>query len=362
MSNQEEERLLNGGDSQINSDLQDNAIKEEDSDSEAVETINYDPTLDSDNDESEEGITTRYSENIISLLKPVSIAMIIVIWAVHTLSPILNSSGVPVSSAVMVYTESESDSGWLKLGGALLNALIVVAMVCVITVILVLLFVYNCYKIIYGWLITSSAVLLFTMGWLWLEFTLRAYSLTIDYFSYFFLLYNFTILGVVSIFWQAPTIFTQAYLIVVSCMTGWWLTRLPEWTTWAILAAVAIYDVIAVLTPKGPLKLLVETAEKRKVPIPGLIYESKKFKLGLGDFVFYSVLVGRASMFDSVTMFACFVCILTGLCLTLFCLGIFKKALPALPISIALGLIFYFVTRFGVTPYITNNSIQQINV
>jgi hypothetical protein len=30
---------------------------------------------------------------------------------------------------------------------------------------------------------------------------------------------------------------------------------------------------IAVLTPQGPLKLLVEEAERRKEPIPGLVYQ-----------------------------------------------------------------------------------------
>ncbi|KAL1420474.1 hypothetical protein MTO96_024296 [Rhipicephalus appendiculatus] len=69
--------------------------------------------------------------------------------------------------------------------------------------------------------------------------------------------------------------------------------------------------------------------------------KSQGIKMGLGDFVLYSVLVGKVSTFgDWTIVFACFVGILTGICVTLFILNITRKALPALPVSMALGLIF----------------------
>lgn len=163
-------------------------------------------------------------------------------------------------------------------------------------------------------------------------------------------------------------------------------SRLPDWSTFAILAIISIYDLVAVLAPCGPLKILVETAQQRQEPIPALLYNTlaymfmadqetpieekneeqpkkrKGVKLGLGDFIFYSVLIGRAALFNMLTVFTVFIAIVTGLFLTLLLLAIFRKALPALPISIFLGLTFFFLSKTFLLPYVINIGSKQVFV
>jgi len=279
-------------------------------------------------------------------------------------------SGTNVS-ATIAFTENDTDGAGTVAWKAILNALIVLVAILMTTVIFVILYKYRCLKIIYGWLITSSLILLGAFGAIFAIFLLQVWNIAMDDITFVFLLWNFAVVGILAIFWHAPTKVNQGYLILVSGLLAIFFTRLPTWTTLAILAVVAIYDIVAVLSPCGPLRMLVETAQQRQEPIPALLYNASVFmmmadtqeveedkrkgiKLGLGDFIFYSVLIGLAALNDMITVFTCFIGIITGLFLTLLLLAIFRKALPALPISIALGILFYLITSIILLPFVVN--------
>jgi len=219
-----------------------------------------------------------------------------------------------------------------------------------------------------------------------------------DYYTFAFLMWNFAVVGGIAVFHYAPVRVTQAYLIIISALMAVAFAALSfkgyDWPTWALLAAVALYDLVAVLCPKGPLRVLVETAQERQEPIPALLYngsltttmmtqppdsntpatgssesvgeqpppeeEKKSVKLGLGDFVFYSVLIGQAAMFDVISVFMCFLAIIAGLFITLLLLALFRSALPALPMSIFLGIIFYLLSKVFVLPFVQMIGSQSV--
>ena len=91
-------------------------------------------------------------------------------------------------------------------------------------------------------------------------------------------------------------------------------------------------------------------------------YLPDAIKLGLGDFIFYSVLVGRAAMYDMLTALVSYVAIMAGLGTTLLLLALYRKALPALPISIALGVLFYVLARLLLEPFVLNLSTSLVFV
>ena len=174
------------------------------------------------------------------------------------------------------------------------------------------------------------------------------------------MLWNFSAVGTITVFWsspilglgkEAPVWLARCYMVVVSALLGWSLTKLPEWTTWAVLIALAFWDVLAVGCASGPLRKMVDLAQERDEPIPGLIYPGEGIQLGLGDFIFYTMLVGRAAMSGTAAFVCCTIAVLSGLGGTLALLALTRHALPALPISIALGAVVYFTTTAAVSPF-----------
>mmetsp|Transcript_13151 Transcript_13151/g.21335 ORF Transcript_13151/g.21335 Transcript_13151/m.21335 type:complete len:389 (+) Transcript_13151:2270-3436(+) len=372
----------------------------------------------SQNEKNEKFRELMYSFNsFTAVMWPVTFTMILASLAIVYINDGTNGNGSGgLATLPTIVDESAADGSLAKAGGALLNALVIIGIVAGMTFLMVILYYFQCMIVFIGWLVISTGMLLsFTTSFM-VYTAFEVYHVPFDSISYWFFWYNFAVCGILAIFYQKgiPSIVTQTYLVIVSVVMAWLLTKyLPAWTSWCLLVLLALYDLCAVLTPCGPLKCLIEIAQSRPEgtsSLPGLLYEAairddhgtgrasnnntetaiasptisfdqelgttperqvpqnvappkaveeyqsiadrSSIKLGLGDFVFYSVLVGRAALYGFTTFIAVFITVLGGLGMTLFLLAVYHKALPALPISIILGVIFYFSTEWCVTPMV----------
>ena len=105
---------------------------------------------------------------------------------------------------------------------------------------------------------------------------IQHFSIPIDSITCILLLFNFTIVGVLSMFSGGmPIVLRQGFMLLLGVIVAVWFTKFPEWITWVLLVALALYDLVAVLAPVGPLKLLVELASSRDEELPALVYEAR---------------------------------------------------------------------------------------
>ena len=376
-----------------------------------------------------------YSRKIVKIAVPVIITLILDAILIRIIE---ETSGSAQLNRNFVDTMSRSDSG-MSVSTSIWTAVILIVNILVVTAILLLLYYYGCMKIIFGWLILAVILLLSMYVLVAFGNIPEIMNIPVDYISLVIFLGNLCAVGVMSIFWRAPKIVTQLYMILISILTSLVFRYLPDWTVWVLLLLLVVYDACVVLCPGGLLNLLLKKSEERGDAIPALIYstaayywhekscsgsgdgagnagnedenqenvveeeeethehpaatqnpapvaaeattakpkaplnpinetllddepvedpenpqdkdkkkkmsnrENDGIKLGLGDFVFYGILITRAARIGWDITVLCIFAVILGLSLTLVVLALFERPLPALPFSLILGIIFFII-------------------
>lgn len=103
----------------------------------------------------------------------------------------------PARSATQVYVESSNSTNSERFLGSLANAGIVLGQIIVMTIIIMVLFKYGCFKILFGFFMVVVVMLLGFMGYLLEMAILQVLAIPMDYITLVFGLWNFAIGGLV---------------------------------------------------------------------------------------------------------------------------------------------------------------------
>ena len=238
----------------------------------------------------------------------------------------------------------------------------------------------------------------------------------IDWITVALYVYNILIVAVLSMFWLSPDLVKQMVTIYQCVIMILYVLKIaPEWIAWMLLPLLALWDIIAVLLPFGPLYLLINLFQKRELQVPSMmIYTTgmwmshrdrnsnasaklnkifvhrqwsilnllfpshstlkglcrddhvsrpmqntnassdrppsktrptRQSMLGLGDFIFYSILLAKTVFTSKCNLFAIiivYLCIIMGMLATTIMLFVLHRPLPALPFSLLIGLAVFF--------------------
>eukprot|EP01060_Flectonema_neradi_P025074 TRINITY_DN33908_c0_g1_i1.p1 TRINITY_DN33908_c0_g1~~TRINITY_DN33908_c0_g1_i1.p1 ORF type:complete len:413 (+),score=76.48 TRINITY_DN33908_c0_g1_i1:66-1304(+) len=395
------------------------------------------------------------SGEVIEILLGIWSAMILIIWLVVALDdvapdPESSESGVTV---LLVVEENSTAATTERATNAAVNAVAIVSGFVGITLLLLILYKYQCKKILLSWLLLASILVFAFLGWIIFDLLCASYQLPYDIITCCVILWNFAIVGVLSIFLCGHPFIKHGYLVITAVIVAWFLTRLPQWTTWMFLAILSVYDIYSVCSssgfinnffktngskeedekteeemkqtdgshkPREPTHLYIhgehdservssegefdeysyhygsdisdeeeeqgeveeEESHEQSQPapsqkrsdfyfsdqdppdpdsLPGLIYDTKNHQLGLGDFVFYSLLIGRSLDYGFTPCIAAFQGVTVGVLITLTVVTVFDKPIPALPLPVLFGGASYAISLLATNEFVIHTLATHWN-
>ncbi|UJR33447.1 hypothetical protein I4U23_020892 [Adineta vaga] len=361
-----------------------------------------------------------WSRSFLALVYPVSFTVIIsaglsiLLYDLYTQSNVFEDAGL-ISSSKGPNAASISKITW----ESFLIALITIGIIAVATCLLVIFVYYGCLKCLYIYLFFTVICVFSLLNISILSMIVAQLNSSIDWITIILYVYNILTIAILSMFWLAPDLIKQ-FVTIYQCiiMILYVLKIAPEWIAWTLLPLLALWDMLAVLLPFGPLYLLINLFQKRQLQVPPMmvyttglwfqnqnmiesekeeddddliswiycssfnlvfissntlndLYKQKnltsqkvfrninaspdqqtnekrrtrKSMLGLGDFIFYSILLSKTVFTSECNLFAIiiiYLCLIMGMLITTIILLILHRPLPALPISLFIGLVVFF--------------------
>jgi presenilin 1 len=186
-----------------------------------------------------------YVDQLQQILKPVTCCILLsVFWVKVTIIPVeYFSTGQVLPSAPR---PSNIGNTFGSVGGesdntALITAGLIAAQIVVATFVIMFLIKYKkMHLVVYFFGFVVFAILGY-FGYVLVDSLLLVYNITLDWISLAFFLWNFVNMGLACMFWKGPMLLQQIYLVLMSSMMAFNLSRLDALVTWILLSFLAVW-------------------------------------------------------------------------------------------------------------------------
>ncbi|KAH9420303.1 uncharacterized protein LOC113797531 [Dermatophagoides pteronyssinus] len=342
-------------------------------------------------------IIRQLATSSVLVITPVALTLLLVIISVHIQCILNYCPHIPIDELLPIFSKTDSHDFNANATNALKNTGVLLSYIIVATFFLLALIYFRLYKILIGFGIFLIIMLCTMKSLIFWHNLLFFLDISIDVCTIGFLIWNLVVTGLIIFFiLKSPLLIKQIYLIYISLLvSNFIITLLSPSTAWILLIFLIVWDLIAVLTPCGPLNLMIKLIRERqlmneKVYVPPvLIYSTmlydymsifnaeqsiqkisiqtpprrrkkqmKRYQtkhrpnLGLGDFIFYSLLMGQVRQaYSLITVCLAGLSILAGLIGTLGILAWSRRPLPALPISLSIAILVVLISGYVIEPF-----------
>ena len=281
----------------------------------------------------------------------ISLLHLIPILVIPLLSPTF--ANVLISSKIL----EEVETPFVReetLSGSIYNLLVFSAMFIPVVIIVYFLVRRRSIILLKLFFSMSLAIAFATIAELYLEAFFLSLNLLNE--KVLYLVYVFSIVAAIQALLISLTEVPELYEAFVCLIFGiaigtFFGLILPLWSIIVLCIAISVYDLYAVFY--GPLKSLIDLEKKllksegkpqgktSAYLLKGMTIPVFGFRIGMGDIIFYSMIISGAYVYPSISLVRCFLSsigIIIGSYITLKLLVKRRKAMPALPIPSLLAI------------------------
>eukprot|EP00485_Elphidium_margaritaceum_P001753 CAMPEP_0202694486 /NCGR_PEP_ID=MMETSP1385-20130828/8338_1 /ASSEMBLY_ACC=CAM_ASM_000861 /TAXON_ID=933848 /ORGANISM="Elphidium margaritaceum" /LENGTH=1197 /DNA_ID=CAMNT_0049350343 /DNA_START=32 /DNA_END=3625 /DNA_ORIENTATION=+ len=165
------------------------------------------------------------------------------------------------------------------------------------------------------------------------------YNFTADMLSFWLLVYNFGVIGVLTFYCSVSPLLHRVFLVLLNCIMSIMITSAIQWYVLFLLLILVAADVIAMLKPSfGRMfsPFLVPTQIQLPNTTPRIFYQVYGLRVRAPEFMFYGLMLGLIANNNHSLYVILLTTVLSGFVLAVFVMPFFSKHIRPLPVSFVL--------------------------